>query len=337
MSKVAVVHSSDLISILRDLTALIQKGGSTLVIGITTKDSEMKFTVNSGVAYTAVIPASETIPVDISVVYTPMEDFIPQDCVVTLDVGNSNATFSSTDFRVTLEHAYSVTVPVEVPEDCEWHSMENFHHALPGLKALVSTGLSTYYKREQPVNIYGNVSAVFYPNIRLQVRTIGIDFKATLPADHCRLLITFIPESYSILGDWIYFRRDRRVLVLPYRPPASQNMIPDIVAQMASPVTLTKGEYPHKVQVLAKMKFTRLTIVIYEQGIVTQSFGKSTTVSIPLGDVNGVPIVSFIVPVDLWNICVKLIKSDTLQILYNKEGVLCLRTTAETIVLRAVC
>ena len=337
MSKVAVVDSSSLLRVLLDLSALQQKGSTSVVVGIAVYEDSIQFTVSSGVAYTAKIPAQETVPMNITTLYTPMEEFIDEDCVISIEIQDRHVVFTSQNFRMSLDSAYSTVEPLKMPEGCEWSKIQDFKSAAAGLKTLLSTGLANYYKREQPVSIYGSVSAVSYPNIRMQARTIGLPFSASMSAEHCKLMLHFKPDEFCIRDERIYFRKPQSVLVLPYRFVTSENTIPKIVSDMSAPITLQRGNYTEKVKALARLKFLRVSIVVYRNGIVTQSFGKSTLLSIPVGMPSGVPVDTFIVPTDLWYLCLRLLKSDTFQILHNKEGLLCLRTQAETIVLRAVC
>lgn len=337
MSKVAVMRSTPLLHVLQDISSLLPKGSTTLPIGIVVRDREIQFTTSSGIAYTTSIGAEDTIPVSVTVLYSPLEPFIEPDSKITLDIGTQNVTLSSGNFRAALDLAYSTVEPLSIPKDAVWQRLGNFAHAVPGLKTLTSTGLSTYYKKEQPVSVYKDVSAIFYPNVRLQVRTPNLSFQSVLPAEHCKLLMRFLPEEYCIHEDWIFFKRDATLLVLPYRPVTSGNLIPDIVRAMSAPVTLQMGKYADKIKALSKLKYLRLTIVMYTDGIMTQSFGKGTAINIPVGDVSGLPLSSFIVPTDLWYMCIRMLKSDTYQVLFNKEGLICLRTQSETIVLRAIC
>ena len=336
MSKVAIVNSSDILPVLKTIGWLIPKGSSSVPVGVHIVGRRVSFVVDGSVSYVAHVPCIESTPLSVTVLFQPVEDFIPSNDSVVLTSNSQGLELATTDFSITFEMAYSVVDYTDLIEATKWREFENVESAIYGLRTLVSSGLAAFYKKDRPIQIYGDVSCLSYMNVVVQTRTIGLPFAASMSMEMCKLFIKFKPDSYNLADGWLKLRAGSSALALPCKSNTGKNDVPSYIAAMSGPVTLDAGKYYDKICAIAKMKYQRLSISLYTDGMVTRADGKNATLRVPLGNPSGTPVVSFIVPTDLWSICTKLLKSKRFQMLYDKEGLICLRTAEEIILLRAL-
>lgn len=336
MPKIAEIKVNDAFPIFTDLDLFFARESQSLPVAFVVSKGKVTVGLNKHVTYSAHVDASDTLPMSMTVLYSPVCAFFTEGQDIELHAEQNGLVIKTGDISILYASAYSSVEPIDT-SGYSWSPMVNASSAAVGLTTLTSSGLSAYYKRDVSVKVYGDVSEMYYGNVVIQCRTPGLPENMVLSAANCKLFSKFRADSFHKTEAWLFLKRGSAVLALPYTQMSDTNDVVSIISSMGPPLTLTPVYYSERIAAISKMKFLRVSLTFYKEGMVTRAVDAMSDISIPLGEIDDTPLATFMVPSSLWLICMKLLKSRMFQILYNKEGLICLRTNEEIILLHAIC
>lgn len=322
---------------LGDISPLFPSGTHTVPVLFQLRGNALLMACTTGCLYINTLSVSNTDNEswEATVVYKNLLDFLPKDGSVTITHAPFGLNFRGEGCSIDLPVGYSIITPPEIPNGDYADVTSNGY--VSGLRYLIGMNLGTLYAADKPINLYGDIAVLKYPNIQIQVRTPGLGLFATLAVEHVRLLMRFEPEEwYTNNVDMLVLKRKQAYLELPMEPISEENKFVELLAGMSDPITLDFEHYLDKLRSMQKTSARgRCKLVLRESGLTTSVSHENITISTTMGDEESKVVSTLYMPMDLWLAMVRAAGSGKAQVLF-REDVLCLRTQAIIIVVRAL-
>lgn len=319
---------------LAQIAPLVPKGTLYIPLGLHVHNNVLVITCLQGCVFQSHIPVSSNNVESISVLYKDITTLLPGSGEITLEFATNFLELTASGVSVLLYSSYGV-VPEQEFEEYRYSDITNTDY-LRNFRAMLGMNLDSIYKAVKPVNIYGRVSLLKYPNTIVQVRTTGIPFECTMDIEHVKMLLRFAPTKVCKDGYVLTFINDSAVLQLPCKDNVSGNTFTDMLDDMGEPVTLNVEGYLEKVRNLSKaLPKGRCELKVYENGLGTKVTSDNTSASIFTGEDTGEVLKVMHLPMQVWLAFLKALGNETIQVLVGGEK-LCLRNNTMVILTRVL-
>lgn len=328
------VNARALRAITYDAKMLIPKGQSTVPLRVQLKSGKMIFLIRSTCTYCAELQVDTDEVADVVVNFLDISDYLPTEGSVNVEIaGNSGIRIESSAVSLILVPAYS-TVEDVGSSDYEWKALEN-SSIVTALHTLSSTGLDGLYKKSPPVELFGSIAILKYPNIYIQTRAPEIGADIAITQECARYVQSFAPKEYALVSnDTVVFKKYETLLYVPVKIIHKGTTCKDIIPQGGYSLKLDLGGFLSKLSSMRKLGVDRCDITLYESGMSAGITSNLSSINATVGN-KGEFLTSLALPMQLVYIVFKLLGDAYCEILY-KEGVLCLRTPTLVIVVHAL-
>ena len=335
MSSTAVVYTKDLREAFSELKHFFVKGSQTLAVHFEVSDDYLSITTGSNCLFLKQLPVKTSSNFSVTVTVIDLQFCLGEDELTSLKYTPTGIKLENANLSLLLSNAYS-TVP-QLPDISKVSfNAINTEHVCSGLKSLTGARLGAVYKKDNSIYVYDNVSVLKYPNVWFTSQTIGLQFKAIVSAEHCRLIEVIEPTEFGYYNaDHIVVRNSNTTLLFPCQRLNTDYDVPEMLKDMSDPNRYYLTQYLGQLSVLEKMKVPHVSIGLYEHGLTTSATKDNIDMKFKCGEVTSSLLRTFTVPLPLWSACIKALNSELVEILY-KEDTLCLRTASVIILLRVL-
>ena len=327
----------ELYACLEDLRPLFGKGNNLIPVLFKVKADKLIVCCTSGcIYYNRVSVINEgNYSGEITVQYKNILDFIPKSGEVELQFHSYGLVFSSNDADIKLPIGYSIVTEHEL-KDIDFIPVDSQNFRI-GINNMLNMGLSTIYKTEKNINIYGNVSTLMYPNVILQARTPGLPLAVTLTQDFAKHLSRFAPKAIaSNKVDSVILKRDDAYLEIPAEPLKEENNFMKHMNGLSEPLRLDTEHYIDKLRNMSKLgNNVRAKLAIFKDGVRVTVEQDNISISSDLGNCSDSVLKVLYLPLSLYISMFKALGSTVIEMLYGKE-IICLRSPALIIIARAI-
>jgi len=314
---------------------LIPKGQTTVPLRVQLKGGKLSFLVRGTCTYHAAISVSTDEVADVTVNFLEVSEYIPVDATVDVEIaGSSGIRIESNAVCLILVPAYSTVDDIDLP-DCSWKSLEN-SSLLIALHTLAGTGLEGLYKTSPPLEMFGNLALLKYPNIYVQMRAPDLGMSVAMTQECAKYVHKFAPSSYALLSnDTLVFKKYETLLYVPVKCINSGTTCKDLIPEGGVSLRLDLDGFLSRLSALRKLNADRCGISLYNKGLTVSVSVDMSSITTSVGDRESGFLASFMLPMQLAYICFRLLGNSLCEILY-KEGVLCLRTPTLVIVVHVL-
>lgn len=337
MSAGILISTRTLRSCLEDLRPLFGKGTNLIPVLFKVKDDTVTVCCTNGCIYVNKLPITNDsrISSELTVQYRNILDFLPADGMLNLVIESFGLTITGDGTEITLPVGFSlITEPERKDVTFEKIDAKTFP---VGLTSLMNIGLSTIYKVDKPLNIYGNISTLKYPNVIAQARTAGLPVNVSLTQDFTKLLCRFNPDAiYCNNIDSIVLKRGDAYLEIPAEPIRDENDFLQHMVDLSEPVRLDATHYVDRLRNMNSLgNHVRAKITLFDNGVRVRAEESNVAISYDLGDCSGKVNKVLYLPMLLYLSMVKALGNNMIEFLYGKE-IICLRSPSLIIIARAI-
>lgn len=337
MSTGVLVSVLDLRECFSDLKPLFSKGDKTLPILLKIKQRTLTVCCTAGCTYVnkmdVVNDANATS--ELTILYRDLLEFLPKIGQVEIEFNSYGVRLKCTDTVITLPVGYSlITEPTR--KDVQFVPVESFGYS-KGLLDLLNINLASLYKKEKPVNIYGALSVLKYPNVLMQVRTPGLPISVSLTPDFVKLFIKFRPEEvYSNNVDSVILKRSTAFLEIPAEPLRDTNNFTHVLEGLGNPIRVDIEHYCDKLRSMSSLgNNLQASLTLHENGLRCRVEHDNISIAVDLGDCSSDVAYVCKLPFNLFFNMMKVMGNSYIEILYGEQK-LCLRNQATIIVAHVI-
>lgn len=337
MSTGVLVAAKDLRACLEDLRPLFGKGTNLIPVLFKIKDDVLTVCCTSGCIYKnklKVVNENNT-SAEITALYRNILDFLPKSGDIKIDIASFGLILTGDGTSIQLPVGYSLITEPEsrdlpfVPIDAKTFPI--------GIHSLINIGLAGIYKIEKPLNIYGDITTLKYPNVIAQARTPGLKIGVNITQDFAKLFARFNPDSiYSNEVDSIVLKRGNATLEIPAEPLIESNDFLQYMEGLSKPLRLDIEHYVDRLRNMNNLgNAIRAKIVLFDDGLRVQAGHDNMHISYDLGGCTGTISKVFYLPMVLYMSIIKALGNTTIEVLYGKETI-CFRSPSLIIIARAI-
>lgn len=329
------VNARVLRAVAYDAKMLIPKGQTTVPLRVQLKSGKLTFIIRSTCTYYAELKVDTEEVADVVVNFLDISDYLPTEGSVNMEIaGNSGIRIESSAVSLILVPAYSTVEDID-SSDYEWKVLEN-SSIVTALHTLSSTGLDGLYKNSPPVELFGGIAILKYPNIYIQTRAPEIGADIAVTQECARYIQNFAPKEYALVSnDTVVFKKYETLLYVPVKMIHKGSTCKDIIPRDGYVLKLDLSNILSKLSSMRKLGVDRCDISLYESGLCAGVTSNLSSISTSIGNKEGRFLTAFSLPMQLAYIVFKLLGDAYCEILY-KEGVLCLRTPTLVIVVHVL-
>lgn len=329
------VNARVLRAIASDAKMLIPRGQTTVPLRVQLKSGKLSFLVRGTCVYHATVNVDTTEVADVVVNFLAISEYIPNEGTVNIDIaGNSGVRVESSAVNLILVPAYSTVDDID-SADYEWKELGN-SSIITALHTLSGTGLEGLYSNSPPVEMFGGIAILKYPNIYVQTRAPEIGVNIAMTQECARYVQSFAPKEYAIVSnDTIAFKKYDTVLYVPIKIINKGATCKDVIPEDGERLKLDLSGLLSKLSSMRKLGVDRCDVTLYEEGLCVTVTSNLSSITTPVGNKSSRYLTSFSLPIQLAYIVFRLLGDAYCEILY-KEGVLCLRTPTIVIVVHVL-
>lgn len=322
-------------AIATDAKMLIPKGQATVPLRVQLKSGKLSFLIRETCTYRASIDVDTDEVADVTVNFLEVSDYIPNEGCVNVDIaGNNGMRIESSAVSLMMVTAYSTVDDVD-STDYSWKELDN-SNIVTALHTLAGTGLADLYKNSPPVEMFGGIAILKYPNIYVQTRAPEIGINIAITQECARYIQIFNPKEYAIISnDTIVFKKYDALLYVPVKIINRGTTCKDVIPEGGISLKLDLEGLLPKLSSMRKLNVDKCDISLYREGLTVTVTSNLSYITSPIGNKESEFLTSFSLPMQLAYICFKLLGNAYCEILY-KEGVLCLRTPTLVIVVHVL-
>lgn len=329
------VNARVLRAIASDAKMLIPKGQTTVPLRVQLKSGRLSFLIRGTCVYSASMPVDTDEVADVVVNFLAISEYIPTEGTVNVEIaGNSGVRIESSAVTLILVPAYSTVDDID-PADYAWKELEN-SSIITALHTLSSTGLDGLYSNSPPVEMFGGLALLKYPNIYIQTRAPEIGANIAITQECARYVQSFAPKEYAMVSnDTIVFKKYDTLLYVPIKIINKGATCKDVIPDGGACLKLDLSGLLTKLSSMRKLGVDKCDITLYREGLALTVTSSLSSITTPIGNRESSYLASFALPTQLAYIVFRLLGDAYCEILY-KEGVLCLRTPTLVIVVHAL-
>lgn len=337
MSAGILIEARALRSCFEDLRPLFGKGNNLIPVLFKIKNDKLTVCCTSGCIYLnkLAINNENNVSSEITAQYRNILDFLPKSGMLNLNIEAYGLLISGEGTEIKLPVGFSlITEPEQKNITFTPVESQNFR---VGLTSLMNVGLSTIYKVEKPINIYGNLSTLKYPNVVMQARTPGLPIGVTITQDFAKLVARFVPEAiYSNNIDTLILKRGDAYLEIPAEPLHEENDFLKHMIGLSEPIRLDVEHYVDRLRNMNSLgNNVRAKVSFYTKGVRVTAEQDNVAIVSDLGECYSELCKVLYFPMVLYMSMIKALGNTTVEFLYGKE-IICLRSPSLIIIARAI-
>lgn len=336
MSAEFTVKSADMLHALETLVPLFPTGQKSMPVGMYVKNGKLTIVCLSGSVYQADVDIDNyTLDYEATILYHDITPLLHMSGEMFIEFSQVGMSIKSDDVDCNFTFGYSMVAKQNF--DNYIFRGINSDNYYTGLHDILNLGLTKLYNIPTPIILMDNYALQKFPNTWVQTRTPNLGLRTMLDQEHVRLLLRFKPTGVcSTSNNTLVFRNSYAYLQIPCKPLTDDKLITSLMEQLGEPTQLELRSYTDKVRLASRLN-TKATcsVAVHKSGLKTTVSYESSSVSVIAGNLESEVLKVFKLPVQVWLAFLKVLDSNTIQILIGGEKI-CLRTQAIIIVTRAL-
>lgn len=328
----ATVRGAELKSCFIDMSSLLKKYDRAKVFGIEATKDKITFTVDTGISYTRsidVISGSEMINMSLTVLFADISHFLPARSEITLDITQFCVRVIAPGATMTLQIGESIVAPY-VPRrgalvDLDYAAIRGAYKVFSG-----TADLQKAYGRDFAITMYGDYALMRSPTLWIRTKSQGL--VSILSMEQLKSIVTFQPDFVEE-SDRLEFHKGNAILSIPKLAPTEADKFNEHINGMKLTTLLRmSGVVKELLEVKRAFGVGEAQIHLHKEGF-HMSMSKGGITLEESYNVSGDSVFSFRYMLDIFIMCLNILGEDVDINIYTKEGLVCLESTATSILI----